>query len=116
MNLLETATETVTIETIITAAIGLLTTCLAYWRGRKAGAKGGESKAPNAKVAGMLAIAILGAMATSGCASAIQKEAIKNSVAQIRPIVKDLEDRAGATESERLANEKHLTTLEQAAE
>lgn len=62
----------------------------------------------------ILALTVL-ALVLGGCASGIQKDALKKAVAEFRPVLTNLEDRAGATPSERAANKKHLDTIEETA-
>jgi len=87
---------------LITAA-----TIVAAFLGHKVGVK---KAAKAAASVGLLALALT----LSGCAAGIQKDAARESIRVLRPVIKDLEERAGATESERKANEKQLSTLEEA--
>lgn len=69
-----------------------------------------------AKDAALILAACAMAWSVTGCACSVQKEAIRASVNVLEPVIHDLEDRANATESERLANQKQLDTLKAATE
>lgn len=68
---------------------------------------------PAGEVTGLILVAAL-SLTLSGCAAGIQKDAARASINVLEPVVHDLEDRAGATASERQANQKQLDTLKEA--
>jgi hypothetical protein len=78
------------------------------------GLKFAKGKAAAAKSAALLALA--GMLTLTGCAAGIQKDAARASVNVLEPVIHDLEDRAGASDTERKANQKQLDTLKKAVE
>ena len=56
------------------------------------------------------------ALTLSGCAATVQKAALKQAVNDIEAVIHDLEPRANATETERIANQKHIKALRGATE
>lgn len=103
------------VEAVIAFLLGMFGGKPLVFGGVKLGVKAAKSVAPKAKdVAPSLLIAT-GLLALSGCACAVQREAIQASVNVLEPVIHDLEERAGATASERAANQKQIDTLKAAA-
>ncbi len=92
---------------LIALAIGGL---LLVWGGVKV-KQAWKPKAKDVVPPLLMAVALLG---LTGCAAGIQKDAARASINVLEPVIHDLEDRAGATESERKANQKQLDTLKEA--